>query len=75
MRKERISVVVVFYQEDDKDQGLISKADDTSIMLFFFKDKPLFGGNKRKVRIDVYVNIQKSFILSSHLTSSYLILS
>ena len=38
-------------QEDDKEAPLIQSKEDKGIMLFFYRDKPMFGsGTKRKVR-------------------------
>ncbi|CAL1529957.1 unnamed protein product [Lymnaea stagnalis] len=39
-------------KEDDKEQPLAQPAEDTSIMLFYFRDKPMFGSSKRKESTD-----------------------
>ncbi|KAK3690734.1 hypothetical protein RRG08_061173 [Elysia crispata] len=42
------------FKEDDKEAPLIHKKDNKNIMLFFYRDKPLFGsGTKRKVMLRV----------------------
>lgn len=44
-------------QEDDKEAPFVQQGTDESIMLFYFRDKPLFGSNKRKVGCVPFVSL------------------
>ncbi|XP_059141648.1 intermembrane lipid transfer protein VPS13A-like [Physella acuta] len=43
-----LSTRTIALKEDDKEAPFVQQGTDDSIMLFYFRDKPLFGSNKRK---------------------------